>query len=96
MTWECTPGLFNWFYAEDETVYIISGEVFIKTDGTERRLGQGDFAFFPGGSSCTWRVTDTIRKVAFLRKDVPQLVGFAILAWHKLLRLTGFRRTMPL
>ena len=30
MTWECTPELFNWFYAEDETVYIISGEVFIK------------------------------------------------------------------
>lgn len=96
VTWECTPGLFNWFYAEDETVYIISGEVFITQDGNERHLGPGDFAFFPGGSTCTWRITETVRKVAFLRKDVPKLVGFSILAWHKLLRMIGLRRTMPL
>jgi uncharacterized cupin superfamily protein len=96
VTWECAPGLFDWFYAEDETVYIISGEVFITQNGAERRLGAGDFAFFPGGSTCTWRITETVRKVAFLRKDVPKLVGFSILAWHKLLRMMGLRRTMPL
>jgi uncharacterized cupin superfamily protein len=96
VTWECTPGVFNWFYAEDETVYLIFGEVFITQNGTERRLGPGDFAFFPAGSSCTWRVTKTVRKVAFMRKDVPKPVGFSILVWHKLLRMMGIRGSMPL
>ncbi len=74
--WECTPGRFNWHYSEDETVVVISGEVFITTEqGEERRLGQGDMAFFPGGSSCTWRVTDRIKKVAILRKDLPPPAG---------------------
>jgi uncharacterized cupin superfamily protein len=28
--WECTAGRFNWHYSEDETVVVISGEVFAK------------------------------------------------------------------
>jgi uncharacterized protein len=90
--WECTPGRFNWHYSEDETVVVISGEVFITTEqGEERRLGQGDMAFFPGGSSCTWRVTDRIKKVAILRKDLPPPLGIGVRAWHKLLRVLGLR-----
>jgi len=97
VAWECTPGLFNWHYAEDESVCIISGEVYITSgDGAERRLGQGDMAFFPAGSSCTWRVTERIRKVAFLRKDMPHLLGFGVRAWHKLLRTAGIRGQMQL
>src|SRR5690349_8102515 len=47
MAWECTPGVFNWHYGdEDEVVYILAGEVFITTDdGVERRLAAGDTAF---------------------------------------------------
>jgi uncharacterized protein len=97
MAWECTPGLFNWHYTEDETVYIITGEVFITSkDGTERRLGGGDIAFFPAGTSCVWRVTQCVRKVAFLRKDLPRPVGFGIRAWNKALRAAGIRRAAPL
>ena len=97
VAWECTPGLFKWHYAEDETVYIISGEVFITTtNGTEQRLGQGDMAFFPAGSSCKWRVTQCVRKVAILRKDLPQLLGLAIRGWHKVLQIVGIRGQMPL
>jgi uncharacterized cupin superfamily protein len=97
MVWECTPGRFNWQYTEDESVCIISGEVFITTvDGTERRLGQGDMAFFPAGTSCTWRVTERVRKVAFLRKDMPPLLGLGVRVWHKLLRTVGIRGQMPL
>jgi len=96
LVWECTPGRFNWSYAEDEAVSIISGEVFITTaDGLERRLGPGDMAYFTAGSSCTWRVTERVRKVAFLRKDMPLLLGFAVRAWHKLLRIIGVRGQMP-
>jgi len=97
VTWECTPGRFNWHYVEDETVYILYGEVFITTkDGAERRLGPGDMAFFPAGSSCTWHVTEQVRKVAFLRHDMPQLAGLALRVWHKLLRIAGARRTPPM
>ena len=50
MAWSCTAGRFRWCYAVDETVHIISGEVFV-TDagGATQRLGPGDMAFFPGG-----------------------------------------------
>ena len=72
MVWECTAGRFDWHYSEDETVVVISGEVFISTEkGEERRLGQGDMGFFPAGSSCIWRVNDRVKKVAVLRKDLP-------------------------
>jgi uncharacterized cupin superfamily protein len=89
--WECTAGRFNWHYSEDETVVVISGEVFITENGIERRLGQGDMAFFPGGSSCTWRVPERVKKIAVLRKDLPPLLGIGVRAWHLLLRRVGLR-----
>jgi uncharacterized cupin superfamily protein len=90
--WECTVGTFVWDYTEDETVYIISGEVFISTNNSEeKRLGQGDMVFFPGGITCQWRVTSPIRKFAITRKDLPVSVGFAVRAFHKLARLFGLR-----
>lgn len=96
MAWECTPGFFNWYYTEDETVYIIYGEVFITENGIERQLTKGDMAFFPAGSTCTWRVTKTVRKVAFLRKDLPPPFGLCVRVWNKLLRKAGIRRDSPL
>jgi uncharacterized cupin superfamily protein len=97
MVWECTAGSFNWHYNEDETVVVISGEVFITNDqGEERRLGQGDMGFFPARSSCTWRVTDRIKKVAVLRKDLPLPLGFGVRAWHKFLRIAGLRSASSL
>ena len=91
--WECGVGSFVWHYGEDETVYIISGEVFISTgNGEERRLGQGDMAVFPGGVSCKWRVTAPVRKFAIIRKDLPLPLGFAVRACHKLARIMGLRR----
>lgn len=97
MVWECSAGRFNWNYSEDEIVMVISGEVFITTDkGGERRLGQGDVGFFPAGSSCTWRVSDRVKKIAILRKDLPLPFGFGVRAWHKLLRVTGLRGQSPL
>lgn len=96
MAWECQPGTFNWHYSEDETVYLITGEVFVTQDGTERRMAAGDIAFFPAGTSCVWRVTQPTRKVAFLRKDLPRWLGFGIRVWNVLLRKTGMRRDAPL
>jgi uncharacterized cupin superfamily protein len=97
VVWECTAGRFNWHYSEDETVVVLSGEVFITTEkGRERRLGQGDMGFFPAGSSCIWRVNDRIKKVAVLRKDLPPPLGIGVRAWHKLLRMVGLRGSSSL
>jgi hypothetical protein len=82
MVWDCTAGHFNWHYNKDETVVVISGEVFIADEkGEERRLGPGDMAFFPAGTSCTWRVTRHIRKVAVLRETMPRPLGLGLRAW---------------
>src|SRR5438477_8192867 len=63
--WDCTEGRFNWYYDKDEALVVISGVVIITDEkGQERRLGLGDLAFFPAGSSCTWNVTTRFTKVA--------------------------------
>ncbi len=97
MVWECTPGHFNWDYSEDETIVVISGEVFI-TDNIdqERRLGPGDVAFFPAGSSCKWRITSKLRKVAVLRHILPMPLALSLRIWNKLFQIAGMRGRSPL
>jgi uncharacterized protein len=92
MAWSCTPGRFEWHYAVDETVHIISGEVFVTDDqGKIHRLGPGDMAFFPAGSRSVWQVTKEVRKLAMCRHSMPRPLGFALRAWNMLFqRLTGF------
>lgn len=93
MAWDCTTGNFNWHFGEeDEIVYILGGEVFISSNGgPERRLAAGDVAVFPAGSSCTWRVTQPVRKIAVLRRRLPLPVALGVRAWGKFLRLTRHR-----
>ncbi len=98
IAWSCTAGQFNWRYSVDETVHVISGEVFITDEsGTERRLGPGDMAFFPAGSRGRWRVPVAVRKLAVCRHALPKPLGFAIRAWRKLIALaTGESSGMEL
>jgi hypothetical protein len=87
LVWDCTAGRFNWHYGEDEIVVVTSGEAFITSEtGEERRLGPGDMGFFPAGTSCTWRVTNHVRKVAVLLQPVPSPLGLALRVWNRLLR----------
>jgi uncharacterized protein len=88
VVWECTPGSFKWCYGMDEAIVIISGECFmINEKGEERRFGPGDLGFFPAGTSCTWRITQTLRKVAVLKENVSLRLRLGAKAWHKLLRI---------
>jgi uncharacterized cupin superfamily protein len=98
MVWECTPGQFNWHYAQDETVTLLEGEVFITDEGGahERRLGPGDMAFFPAGSKAVWRVTKPVRKVAVLREALPRPVALGLLIWRKLARMAGLPILIPI
>ena len=92
VAWSCTPGRFNWHYAVDETLHVISGEAFVTDEqGDVHRLGPGDMAFFPAGSHSRWHVTQEVRKLAVCRHSMPGLLGLALRVWNRLLnRLTGF------
>ncbi len=97
MVWDCTPGRFVWHYNKDETLVVVSGEVFITNQhGEEHRLGPGDFAFFPGGSSATWRVTDKLRKVAVVRETMPRPLGLVLRGFKGALRRAGLAGRSPL
>jgi uncharacterized protein len=92
MAWSCTAGRFKWNYAVDETIHLISGEVFV-TDENEnvRRVGPGDMVFFPAGSVSTWTIPDHVRKFAVCRHAMPRPLGFALRAWNKVVSIvTGF------
>ncbi len=93
MVWDCTAGVFNWYYGQDETLVVLTGEAFITngSGGPEQRIAEGDVVFFPAGSSAVWRVPNYIRKVAFLRQTLPFPIGFAARAWGLLLRRLGKR-----
>jgi uncharacterized cupin superfamily protein len=92
MAWSCTAGRFNWHYAVDETVHIISGEVFVTDhNGEVRRLGPGDMAFFPAGSRSTWHVPHAVRKLAVCRHSMPRPFGTLLRLWNKVVdKATGF------
>jgi uncharacterized protein len=87
IAWSCTKGRFRWQYRVDEMVHILSGEVIVTDQsGTERRLGAGDTALFPAGSSSVWQVIQDVRKVAVCHVAVPKLVGLGLRIWNKLRR----------
>lgn len=97
MVWDCTAGRFNWHYSKDETLVVISGAAVLTYEkGKERRIGPGDIVFFPAGTSCTWHVTEHIKKVAFLRHTMPRPLGFGVQAWNKLLQIVGWWGKSPL
>jgi uncharacterized protein len=97
VVWDCTPGSFRWYYDMDEAIIVISGEAFMINDkGEERRFGPGDLGFFPAGTSCTWRITETLRKVGVLRESLWRPLGLAVKAWHKILRIVGLARKSAL
>jgi len=83
--WACTPGTFRWHYNVDEMAHILSGEVVIIDEaGMERRLGAGDTAFFPAGTSAIWHVTQEVRKLAVCRVPVPKSVVVGSKLWGRI------------
>ncbi len=76
--WECTAGHFRWFFAWDETVVILEGEVHVTAeDGTERTLRKGDIAYFKANSWAVWKIDRYVRKIAFVRRPFPMFVANA-------------------
>lgn len=90
MVWDCTPGTFRWHYAKDETAFVVRGEAFMMNErGEERRFAAGDVGFFPAGYKCTWRVTQTFRKIAVVKENIWLPFAWCIKACNKILSVTG-------
>ena len=61
--WEKEASVFPWEYAEEETCYILEGDVTVTPEnGAPVSLKKGDLATFPKGMKCTWEVTRAVRK----------------------------------
>lgn len=60
--WTKEPSTFDWRYADQETCYLLEGEVTVTTDQGLVTVHKGDLVTFPKGLSCTWRVTQAVRK----------------------------------
>ncbi len=96
VVWECSAGLFEWHYKKDESLIVISGEAFVTTENyRELRLGPGDVAFFPAGTSSTWRVPGSLRKVAVVREPMWRPLGFAVKAWNRVVQMVAPTRKPP-
>jgi|TARA_Y100000782_G_scaffold64117_1_gene70126 uncharacterized cupin superfamily protein len=62
-TWSCEASEFPWEYIEQESCYILEGQVDITTiDGKIVSIGPGDFVVFPRGLKCTWKVRQAVYK----------------------------------
>ena len=61
--WSKEVSEFPWFYDEPESCYLLEGEVVVTPEGGEPvTIKQGDFATFPEGMSCTWKILKGVRK----------------------------------
>jgi uncharacterized protein len=67
--WECTAGTFWWTFHDEETVFILEGQVRVTTpNGETRTLQPGEIAYFAEGTRALWDIDDYVKKVAFCRK----------------------------
>jgi uncharacterized cupin superfamily protein len=61
--WEKEASAFPWSYDEQETCYLLEGEVKVTPDGDDPvEFGAGDLVVFPRGMNCTWQISQDVRK----------------------------------
>ena len=61
--WTKEVSEFPWTYDEAETCYFLEGDVMVTPDGGEPvKMGKGDLVTFPAGMSCTWKITNPVKK----------------------------------
>ena len=61
--WSKEISEFPWHYDSTETCYILAGEVTVIPDGgSEVTIGKGDLVTFAQGLSCTWKISQPVKK----------------------------------
>jgi uncharacterized protein len=93
--WDCTAGRFNWFYGMDETIYVLEGGMTIKDAGGTHHLKAGDTIYFPAGSSAEWIVESYVRKIAFVRTQLPRSLASARRVFQRLKRAAHIGGSAP-
>ena len=64
-TWGCGVSTFDWTYDDEETAYILEGEVTVTPDDKSLpavTIKAGQLVTFPDQMSCKWDVTVPINK----------------------------------
>jgi uncharacterized cupin superfamily protein len=63
-TWQKEKSIFDWYYDDTETCYILDGEVEVTDSDTGEKLSfkKGDLVQFPKGLKCVWNVKKPVRK----------------------------------
>ena len=61
-TWSCDVSTFDWHYDQQETCYVLAGEVTVTAGGEQVSFGPGDMVVFPRGMDCVWKVTAPVKK----------------------------------
>jgi hypothetical protein len=87
MVWQCSEGVFNWYYDLDETILILEGSIVLESATmSPTRYGPGDVVFFRNGAHAIWRVEGYVRKLAFFRRSQPILLALVLRACSKIKR----------
>ena len=61
--WTKETSRFDWHYDDNETCYLLEGQVEVITeDGEKVQFGAGDMVIFPAGLSCTWNISVPVKK----------------------------------
>ena len=61
--WEKEASTFPWAYDSSETCYLLAGEVTVTPENGEAvTFGKGDMVTFPSGMSCTWAISEAVKK----------------------------------
>ena len=60
--WQCEPSDFPWHYDQEESCYILDGEITVTTADQTVHILPGDYVTFPKGLDCQWQVHTAVRK----------------------------------
>jgi uncharacterized protein len=61
--WKKEISEFQWEYDEDETCYLLEGDVTVTPEkGNPVNIGKGDLVVFKKGLKCTWKIKSPVKK----------------------------------
>jgi len=60
--WTKEASSFDWHYDEEETCYLLEGDVTVETAEGAVSFGKGDLVIFPKGLSCQWHIKRDVKK----------------------------------
>lgn len=90
---DCTAGLFNWSYDDDEVVHVLEGGAIVEdAAGVRQRLQPGDTLLFRAGSRHQWTIPNYIRQIAFIHSPLSREL---MLISGTLMRLKALFRRKP-